>query len=134
MNNNTFLNPPDLPAPVGPYSQAVLCEGPGRWLTLSGQVGIAADGSIPEDAAQQAELAWTCVTRALAAAGMGWEHVVKNTLYVVDRADLPALREVRLRHVGAHRPASTLVLVSGLVDARMKFEVEAVAFQPSAAG
>ena len=132
--STTFLNPPELPAPVGPYSQAVLTEGPGRWLTLSGQVGIDADGSIPESAAHQAELAWTCVTRGLAAAGMGWQHVVKNTLYVVDRADLPALREVRLRHVGAHRPASTLVLVSGLVDPRMKFEVEVVAFCPSQVG
>ena len=51
-----------------------------------------------------------------------------------DRGDLPALREVRLRHVGPHRPASTLVLVSGLVDPRLKFEVEALAFRPSAAG
>lgn len=127
---NTFINPPDLPAPVGPYSQAVMSEGPGQWLNIAGQVGIAADGSVPEDAAAQAELAWTCITRALAAAGMGMEHVVKVTIYVVHREDLPALREVRLRHVGPHRPASTLVLVSGLVDARLRFEVDAVAFKP----
>ena len=132
--SNTFLNPSDLPAPVGPYSQAVLSEGPGQWLSLAGQVGTEADGSIPEDAARQADLAWTYVARALAAAGMGMEHVVKTTLYVVDRADLPALREVRMRYLGPHRPASTLVLVSGLVDARLKFEVEALAFRPSVAG
>jgi 2-iminobutanoate/2-iminopropanoate deaminase len=132
--SNIFLNPSDLPAPVGPYSQAVLSDGPGQWLSLAGQVGTETDGSIPEDAAAQAELAWTNVARALAAAGMGMEHLVKTTLYVVDRADLPALREVRLRHLGPHRPASTLVLVSGLVDARLTFEVEALAFRPSTAG
>lgn len=131
--SNTFLNPYDLPAPVGPYSQTAISEGPGRWLNLAGQVGIAPDGSIPDDAAAQAELAWTYVARALAAAGMGMEHVVKVTIYAVHRDDLGALREVRLRHVGEHRPASTLVLVSGLVDARLRFEVDAVAFKPAAA-
>ncbi len=128
-----FINPPTLPAPVGPYSQLALTDGPGRWLHIAGQVGVEDDGSIPDDAARQGDLAWGAIHRALEAAEMDMSHVVKVTVFVVHRADLAPLREVRLRHIGASRPASTLVLVAGLVDERFKVEVEAVAFKPLAA-
>jgi 2-iminobutanoate/2-iminopropanoate deaminase len=129
----TLLNPPDLPQPVGPYSQLVATDGPGRWVHVSGQVGVALDGSTPPDMASQAELAWKAVVQALAAAGMGVEHLVKTTTFVVDRADLAAMRDVRLRHLGAARPASTLLIVQGLADPAWKIEVEAVAFLPQTA-
>lgn len=127
-----YLNPTDLPQPAGPYSQATLVEGPGAWVHIAGQVGIDAQGVAPTDFEAQAELAWGHVLRALRAAGMGMEHVVKTTTYLVDRADGAAMRPIRLRHLGDHRPASTLVLVAGLLDAAWKIEVEAVAFRPSA--
>jgi 2-iminobutanoate/2-iminopropanoate deaminase len=127
------LNPADLPTPAGPYTQATLVEGPGQWLHVSGQVGIDAQGIAPAAFEAQAELAWGNVERALRAAGMGMEHVVKTTTYLVDRADSAAMRPIRLRYLGAHRPASTLVLVAGLLDAAWKIEVEAVAFRATAA-
>jgi enamine deaminase RidA (YjgF/YER057c/UK114 family) len=128
-----YLNPDDLPYPAGPYTQATLVDGPGRWLHVSGQVGIDLQGMAPAGFEAQAELAWGHVGRALRAAGMGMEHVVRTTTYLVDRADAAAMRPVRLRHLGAHRPASTLVLVAGLLDPAWKIEVEAVAFCPAAA-
>jgi 2-iminobutanoate/2-iminopropanoate deaminase len=130
----TYINPADLPQPVGPYSQLVAADVPGRWVHISGQVGMTPDGHTPPDMAAQSELAWKAVERALAAAGMTMEHLVKTTTYVVDRADLPAMREVRLRALGSARPASTLVIVAGLLDPSWKVEVEAVAFRPHAAG
>lgn len=129
-----FLNPQDLPKPAGPYSQATLVGGAGDWLHVSGQVGIDLQGVAPADFAAQAELAWGNLVRALVAAGMGMQHVVKTTTYLVDRADGAVMRPIRLRHLGDCRPASTLVLVAGLLDAAWKIEVEAVAFRPAAAG
>jgi len=44
------INAADAPAPAGQYTQAVEVTGATRTLYLSGQVGVSADGSIPEDA------------------------------------------------------------------------------------
>jgi 2-iminobutanoate/2-iminopropanoate deaminase len=51
-------NSADAPAPAGQYTQAVEATGTSRTLYLSGQVGIAADGSVPADAEAQSALAW----------------------------------------------------------------------------
>ena len=64
---------------------------------------------------------------------MGMHHVVKTTTFLVDRSDAAAMRAVRLRHLGESRPASTLVLVAGLLDEAWKIEVEAIAFRPTSA-
>jgi hypothetical protein len=47
------INAADAPAPAGQYTQAVEVTGVSRTLYISGQVGIAADGSVPEDAEAQ---------------------------------------------------------------------------------
>jgi 2-iminobutanoate/2-iminopropanoate deaminase len=52
------INAPDAPAPAGKYTQAVEVTGTSRTVYISGQVGVAADGSIPEDAEMQCALAW----------------------------------------------------------------------------
>jgi 2-iminobutanoate/2-iminopropanoate deaminase len=127
-----LLNPTDLPAPAGPYTQATRVSGPGEWLHISGQVGTDLAGVAPEGIEAQAELAWAYVQAALRAAGMGMQHLVKTTTYLVDRADIAPMRPVRLRHLGEARPASTLVLVQGLLDPAWRIEVEAIAFRPAA--
>lgn len=128
-----LLNPSDLPQPAGPYTQATLVQGPGEWLHISGQVGIDLAGHAPADFAAQAELAWGHIVRAVHGAGMGMQHLVKTTTYLVDRADIAPMRPIRLRHLGDSRPASTLVLVQGLLDPGWRIEVDAVAFRPHAA-
>ena len=62
------INAADAPAPAGQYTQAV-ATGVIRTLYLSGQVGVAADGSIPEDAAAQSALA----------GGIFWRNCVPPT-------------------------------------------------------
>ena len=57
------------------------------------------------------------------------EHVVKTTTYLVDRADIVPMRAIRMKHLGESRPASTLVLVQGLLDPAWRIEVEAVAYR-----
>lgn len=50
-------NPENIHPPVAPYVHQIEVTGPHRWLTLSGQIGMMADGTIPEDAAVQLNVA-----------------------------------------------------------------------------
>ena len=63
----------------------------------------------------------------LRAAGGEPRNVVKVQVFLTDIADRARINPVRERYFGEHRPASTLVEVSALVDPRMKVEIEAVA-------
>lgn len=120
------INAPDAPAPAGQYSQAVEVTGATRTLYLSGQVGVAPDGSIAADATAQAAQIWANIAAQLRAAGMGIENLVKLTIIVSDAADVPAVRAGRAAILGDHRPAST-VIISGLADPKWKVEVEGIA-------
>jgi 2-iminobutanoate/2-iminopropanoate deaminase len=120
------INAADAPAPAGQYTQAIEVTGATRTLYLSGQVGVAADGSIPESAEAQVVLAWRNLQSQLRAAGMTIENLVKITTIVPDRSDLAAVRAGRATVLGAHRPASTLI-VGGLSNPAWKVEVEGIA-------
>jgi 2-iminobutanoate/2-iminopropanoate deaminase len=120
------INAADAPAPAGQYTQAIEVTGATRTLYLSGQVGIAADGSLPESAEVQATLAWKNLHAQLRAAGMDLGNLVKTTTIVPDRADAAAVRAGRAAVLGAHRPASTLI-VAGLSNPAWKVEVEGIA-------
>ena len=120
------INAEEAPRPVSTYSQAVEVSGGHRILFISGQVGVGADGTTPADMESQARLAWRNLGAQLAAAGMGFENLVKTTTIVPDAAEIPASRAARAEALGSHRPASTLI-VAGLADPAWKIEIEAVA-------
>ena len=120
------INATDAPAPAGQYTQAVEVFGATRTLYLSGQVGVAADGSIPEDCAAQTALAWRNLQAQLRAAGMEIENLVKITTIVRNPDDVAAVRAGRAAVLGSHRPASTLI-VAGLSNPAWKVEVEGIA-------
>jgi reactive intermediate/imine deaminase len=114
----------DQPAPVSHYCHVTKA---GNLIWVSGTVGVAADGSIPDDVVAQFEIAMTNMDACLKAVGAGPEHVVKVTVYLTDVADRTKINPVRQRYFGAHRPASTLVEVSALVLPALKVEIEAQA-------
>jgi enamine deaminase RidA (YjgF/YER057c/UK114 family) len=121
-----FASPDDLPQPAG-YSHVVTIPS-GRLVWTSGQVGMAADGSVPEGWEAQARLAFENVGRALAAGGAGWGDVVKLTFFVVATDELTTVRAVRDEFVNAAAPpTSSLVRVAGLIRPDLLIEVEAVA-------
>ena len=120
------FNAADAPAPAGQYTQAVEVIGATRTLYVSGQVGVADDGSVPEDVAAQSTLAWQNLRAQLRAANMGIENLVKITTIVRDQADVAAVRAGRSAVLGTHKPASTLI-VAGLSNPAWKVEVEGIA-------
>jgi 2-iminobutanoate/2-iminopropanoate deaminase len=123
----TLSNPPTVRPPASCYSHAALIEGPPRRLVISGQVGIAPDGSIPESAEAQLEQAFANLRAILEANRMGLRDLVKTTTFATDRETVAIFRVHRDRLFGEHPPASTLVIVAGLVDPRLKVEIEAEA-------
>jgi enamine deaminase RidA (YjgF/YER057c/UK114 family) len=112
---------------IGTYSDAVEIRNSSRQLYLSGQPGLAPDGQLPDSFEQQAEQAWKNVTALLEKAGMGIENLVKISTYLVTPEDIDRYGRIRAKYLGAHRPASMLVVVPQLVRKDLLVEVEAVA-------
>ncbi len=120
------FNAPDVPQPLAAYSQAVEVTAATCTVYISGQLGIDADGTAPDGIAAQAELAWRNLGAQLTTAGMTFQNIVKMTFIFADRADLAGARPAREAAMGAHHPATT-VLIAGLVNPAWKVEIEAVA-------
>ncbi|MGH6885720.1 MAG: RidA family protein [Geminicoccales bacterium] len=123
------VTPEAIHAPLANYSHAT-CVPPGaRWLYLSGQLGIAPDGTIPESFEAEAEQCFENIRAILAEAGMGFSDLVRLNTYLTDPADLSAYMAVRDRHVGEPPPASTLLVIQALARPQLRIEIEAVAAQ-----
>ena len=97
------VNPEALGAPKG-YSNGILVRGDADWLFVAGQIGWDRDGRLvsPEFTAQF-ERALHNVAAVLEAAGGAPEHVVRMTMYVVDKREYVAAA----KDVGAARRMMT---------------------------
>ena len=100
----------------------------GRQIWLSGMVGVAADGSIPNDTAAQFDIALKTIDNCLRHAGGLPNQIIKVQVFMTDIKERELINPARIEYFGDNRPASTLVEVSALVDPRMKVEIEAVAY------
>ena len=115
------------PEPVSHYCHVVRA---GDHVWVSGTVGMAADGSVPDSVVAQFDLALANLDACLKSVGAGPQHVVKVTVFLTDVDDRPLINPARQRYFGEHRPASTLVEVSALVLPKLKVEIEAQAVLP----
>ena len=113
-----FGSPTALGVKVG---DQVFVSGMLAWDTERRIVGVG-------DVKAQTRKALENIDATLKAAGGSLRNIVKITFYLTDIRDKTAVWEVRKQMFGDHRPASTLVEVSHLVDPEGKLEVEAVAF------
>jgi 2-iminobutanoate/2-iminopropanoate deaminase len=120
-------NPTGIAAPIGHYSHGVEVPPGARLLHTAGQVGIDAAGQIPVGIEAQTEVALRNIAAILESAGMAYPDVIHVRTYLVDLDDFPGFRDVRAKVLGAHKPASTLVVVKGLVLPELRVEIECVA-------
>lgn len=114
----------DQMVPVSHYCHGVRA---GNLVWVSGMVGCTVDGRIPEDVLEQFRIALDSVDAVLSAVGGGARNVVKVQVFLTDIGDRAKINPLREAYFGEHRPASTLLEVSALVDPRMKVEIEAQA-------
>lgn len=126
----TPLEPSSIHPPFAPYSHGVVVSEGQKLLFCSGQLGIAADGSVPPDCAGQARLCFDNVAAILSEAGLGLEHVIRINAFVTGREHLPDYMGTRNALFGAPYPASTLMIVSGFARPEFVVEIEVVAAGP----
>jgi enamine deaminase RidA (YjgF/YER057c/UK114 family) len=106
------------------YSRAVV---EGEWVFVAGTTGFDyAQMTIAEDPAEQARQAVRNIEAALGEVGSKLADVVRVRYYLPDIADWPAIVPVLGEVFATIRPAAT-ALVCGLVDPRMKIEIEVTA-------
>ena len=117
-----------VPGQARPFSHYCHVVRADRQVWVSGCVGAREDGSIPETTVEQFRVALAAVDACLRHVGAKAAHVVKVTIFMTDVSERPLINPLRIEYFGEHRPASTLVEVSKLVDPRLKVEIEAVAY------
>ncbi len=123
------LTPADLPPPFARYAHGVVIPAGAQIVMTSGQLGLGADGDVPQDARAQADLCFAHCAAILRAAAMGPADVVRINAFVTDRAHMAgymAARDAWLAEV-TRLPASTLVIVSGFTRPEFLVEVEVTA-------
>jgi 2-iminobutanoate/2-iminopropanoate deaminase len=116
-------NAPDVPAAVGPYSQAVKHGG---LLFCSGQIPInPAVGKIEAtDVEGQARQVLANIASLLGSQGLAMTDVIKATVFLQSMADFPKVNPIYETAFGAHKPARSTVAVAGLpLGALIEIEV-----------
>ncbi|MDN5285072.1 MAG: RidA family protein [Mucilaginibacter sp.] len=109
----TIINTNNAPAPIGPYSQATVA---GNFVFISGQIplnpvtGELVTTGITDEAVQVMENLKAILTEA----GIGFENIVKTSIFLTDMGNFGQVNEVYGKYFTANFPARETVQVSGL--------------------
>lgn len=101
------------PAPIGPYNQAVMA---GDLLFISGQIAInPMDGSMNNASIEdETHQVMNNLKAILHQAGLGFEHIVKTTIFLSDMSLFSAVNEIYGKYFKGDFPARETVAVKGL--------------------
>lgn len=123
----TIINTSNAPAPIGPYSQAVIANG---FLFLSGQVAINPENgelnltSIAEETHQ----VMRNIKAVLLEAEYEFEHIVKTTIFLADMGLFAEVNEIYGSYFETAFPARETVAVKGLPKG-VNVEISVTAFK-----
>lgn len=118
----------DAPKAQGVYTPAIRA---GNLLFVSGQIPVdPKTGSIVEgDITAQADQSMRNVAALLKAAGLGFEHVARTTVFLADMDDFAAMNVVYAKYIVNPPPARATVQVARL-PRDVKIEIDAIAVIP----
>jgi enamine deaminase RidA (YjgF/YER057c/UK114 family) len=97
----------------------------GRNVYVSGTAPIWPDGSCDPDPEVQARRCLEIIVKALAEAGASPKQVVRTRMFLTDPTYADAVGRAHSAVFGEVRPASTMVVIVGMLDPRWKVEIEA---------
>jgi len=119
------ISAPDAPKAMGAYSPAIKA---GNLLFISGQIPLdpATGNLVTGDIAAQADRVMRNVSALLRAAGLGFEHVVRTTVFLADMNDFAGMNEVYSRYIVDPPPARATVQVARL-PRDVRIEIDAIA-------
>ena len=114
------------PAAIGPYSQAIKA---GDFLFASGQIPLdpATGALVTGGIAEQAHQVLKNLGGVLAAAGIGFDKVVKTTVYLSDMADFAAVNEIYATYFPQPAPARATIQAAKL-PRDVKVEIDLIAY------
>ena len=123
----TIINTTNAPAPIGPYSQAVMANG---FLFLSGQVAINPEnGELAlSSIAEETHQVMRNIKAVLLEAEYEFNHVVKTTIFLSDMALFAEVNEVYGSYFENTYPARETVAVKGLPKG-VNVEISVTAFK-----
>src|SRR3954454_16077347 len=110
--------------PLIGFSRAVRA---GDRVFVAGPAPVCPDGEVDLDVTVQARRCLEIIAQALEEAGASLADVVRTRTYLLDAADGEAVGRVHGETFGQVRPASTMIVVAGLLDHRWRVEIEAEA-------
>lgn len=115
----------DAPAAIGPYSQAIECDG---WVFCSGQIPIdpVTGQMVSSDIGSATTRVLENLKAVLEAAGLDLACVVKTTVYLADMGQFGGMNEVYGKYFSESKPARATVAVAALPKGAL-VEIEAVA-------
>lgn len=125
--------PADSPfAPTVGYSRAVRV---GTQIHVSGTAAVMPDGAPPPaDAYAQARRCLDIIVAALAELGARPEDVVRTRVYITSGDHWEAVGRAHGEVFGDVRPASAMLVITGMIDPRFLVEIEADAVVPEQSG
>lgn len=120
----TIPETPSAPESLAPYSPAAEAGG---FVFLSGQVGLDPEtGERAADTEAQARQVMSNIGAVLADLGLGFDDIVKTTIFLADIDDFGIVNEVYASHYDGDYPARTTVQ-AGALPAGFLVEIEVVA-------
>jgi len=124
---NTIINTKNAPAPIGPYSQAVIANG---FLFVSGQVAINPEnGELNlSSIAEETHQVMRNINAVLLEAEYGFDHIIKTTIFLADMDLFAAVNEVYGSYFSGNYPARETIAVKGLPKG-VNVEISVTAFK-----
>ncbi|MFZ0012624.1 MAG: Rid family detoxifying hydrolase [Acidimicrobiia bacterium] len=121
----TVAKTPSAPSSMAPYSAATEAGG---LVWLSGQVGLVPGTAerVPDDVTAQANQVMSNIGAILGDLGLGYDDIVKTTVFLADIDDYPAVNEVYGSYFGDSFPARSAVQ-AGALPGGFLVEIEVVA-------
>ena len=109
----TIINTNNAPAPIGPYSQATLAGG---FLFVSGQIPIdpLSGELVSSDIKAEATQVMENIKAILTEAGLGFDNIVKTSIFLTDLQNFVQVNEVYGTYFTADYPARETIQVSAL--------------------
>jgi 2-iminobutanoate/2-iminopropanoate deaminase len=122
-----IISTPEAPAAVGPYSQAVRV---GSTIYCAGQIPLDPKSGqiVSGEIDVQTRRVLDNIAAVLRAEGLGFENIVKTTIFLIDLGDFQTVNEIYAGYFKQAPPARSTVQVAALPKgARVEIEVIAVA-------
>lgn len=121
----TIHEAPSGPSPIGPYSIVTEANG---FVFLSGMVGLdpVTGTAVPGGVAEQAHQVMRNIGAVLGDVGLGYDDIVKTTIFLADMADFAMVNGVYGEYVGDAKPARSTIQ-AGALPGGFLVEIEAVA-------